>query len=58
MSDYGAGEETLEAEMFSEDEIPWDEIAFQSVEYALRKYFEDRDRNGPIHIHELRRANH
>jgi ADP-ribose pyrophosphatase YjhB (NUDIX family) len=58
VSDYGAGEETLEADLFSEDEIPWDEIAFHSVEYALRKYFEDRERNGPIHIHELRRSNH
>ena len=56
VSDYGAGEETLEAELFSEDEIPWDEIAFQSVAFALRKYFEDPD--GPVHVHQLRRSNH
>ncbi len=55
-SGFGAGEETLEAELFSEDEIPWDEIAFQSVEFALRKYFEDR--GGAVHVHELRRRNH
>ena len=55
VSDYGAGEETLEAALMSEQEIPWDEIAFQSVEFALRKYFEDRGSNNGVHFHELRR---
>ncbi len=55
---YGAGEETLEAELFSKDEIPWDEIAFHSVEYALRKYLEDGGDGSTVHIHELRRSNH
>jgi hypothetical protein len=41
--------------MMSEEEIPWDEIAFQSVEFALRKYFEDRGKNNGVHVHELRR---
>lgn len=39
---YGAGHETLEAAMFDEDRIPWAEIAFPSVIFALRRYFEDR----------------
>ena len=56
VSDFGAGEETLEAVMMSEEEIPWDELAFQSVEFALRKYFEDRGRNRGVHVHELRRT--
>ena len=56
MGDFGAGEETLEARLMGEDDIPWDDIAFQSVEYALRKYFEDRGRNNGVHIHELRRS--
>ena len=56
VGDYGAGEETLEAVMMSEEEIPWDELAFQSVEFALRKYFEDRGRNRGVHVHELRRT--
>ena len=55
VGDYGAGEETLEAALMSEEEIPWDEIAFQSVEFALRKFFEDRGRNRGVHVHELRR---
>ena len=36
------GTETLEARPFSEAEIPWDQIAFRTVEYTLRRYFEDR----------------
>ncbi|WP_027858935.1 NUDIX hydrolase [Marinobacterium jannaschii] len=40
--DFGAGEETLEAALFSETEIPWDELAFETISNALRFYFEDR----------------
>ena len=53
---FSAGDESLEVRMFAEDEIPWDELAFQSGRYALRKYFEDRGENNGVHIHELRRA--
>jgi len=56
VGDYGAGEESLESAMFSEDEIPWDDIAFQSGTFALQKYFEDSGRNNGVHIHELRRS--
>ena len=59
VSDFGAGEETLEAELFNEDEIPWDEIAFESGVFALRKYFEGRvSKNRDVHVHELRRSHH
>jgi hypothetical protein len=53
---FSAGEESLEVAMFAEDEIPWDNLAFQSGRYALRKYFEDQGQNNGVHIHELRRA--
>jgi len=56
VSDYGVGEESLEVGLFSEDEIPWDEIAFQSGKFALKKYFEDRGANNGVHFHELRRS--
>jgi len=56
VSDYGVGEESLEVGLFSEDEIPWDEIAFQSGKFALKKYFEDRGVNNGVHFHELRRS--
>jgi len=39
---FGAGEETIESRLFAEDEIPWNDLAFPSVERTLRHYFEDR----------------
>lgn len=56
VGDFGAGAETLEAALFSEEEIPWDEIAFHSVRFALEKYLEDRDGRNAVHVHELRRT--
>lgn len=53
---YGVGSESLESRLFSEGEIPWDELAFRSGRYALQMYFEDRGKNRGVHIHELRRA--
>jgi ADP-ribose pyrophosphatase YjhB (NUDIX family) len=40
--DFFAGAESLEVRLFREHEIPWEEIAFPSIERALRLYFEDR----------------
>ncbi len=45
------GSETLEARLFSEDEIPWDEIAFRTVRETLRHFFEDR-RRGDFRVHQ------
>jgi len=39
---FAAGEESLDVGLFSEAEIPWDELAFQTIRNALRFYFEDR----------------
>jgi ADP-ribose pyrophosphatase YjhB (NUDIX family) len=38
------GIETLEARLFREDEIPWDEIAFRTVRETLQFFFADRRR--------------
>ena len=38
------GRETLEARLFREDEVPWDEIAFRTVRETLRYFFDDRKR--------------
>ena len=54
--DYAAGEESLEVALFNKDEIPWDDLAFESGRYALKKYLEDDGCNNGVHIHELRRA--
>ncbi|MBT8103984.1 MAG: NUDIX hydrolase [Gammaproteobacteria bacterium] len=56
VSDFGVGQESLEVGLFSEDEIPWDDIAFQSGKFALKKYFEDRGEDNGVHFHELRRS--
>jgi ADP-ribose pyrophosphatase YjhB (NUDIX family) len=39
---FGAGAESLEVKLFEPEDIPWDEIAFQSVRFALEKCLEDR----------------
>ena len=56
LGDFAAGEESLDVAMYSEAEIPWDDIAFHSGRYALQKYFEDKGQNNGVHIHELHRA--
>ncbi len=37
-------DETLEARLFSEKEIPWDDLAFQSTADALKDYYTRRKR--------------
>lgn len=39
---FSAGQESLEVKLFTEDEIPWDEIAFPTVKRTLKHFFEDR----------------
>lgn len=48
--DYGAGVESLEVELFREEQIPWDELAFPVVRETLLRYFEDR-RRGEFRLH-------
>lgn len=53
----GIGPESLEVRLCGEADIPWPEIAFRSVEFALKEYFADR-RAGrdAVHFHTLDRA--
>ena len=53
MSDFAAGDESLEVQMFAKDEIPWEEIAFRSGTFALKKYLEDAGENNGVHMHEI-----
>ena len=48
--DFAPGPETIEARLFREDEIPWDELAFRTVRETLKCYFEDR-RQGQFGVH-------
>ena len=41
--EFGVGVESLEVELVRIEDIPWPEIAFPSVEFALRRYLEDRE---------------
>ena len=47
---FEPGFETIEARLFAEAEIPWDEIAFRTVHETLKRYFADR-RCGQFSIH-------
>jgi ADP-ribose pyrophosphatase YjhB (NUDIX family) len=38
---FHPGYETMEARLFNESEIPWDEIAFKTVRETLLHYFKD-----------------
>ncbi len=40
--EYGVTRESLEVKLLTLDEIPWNDLAFPSTEYALRRYVEDR----------------
>ena len=48
--DFEPGPESLEARLFTEAEIPWDDIAFRTVGQTLRWFFEDR-RAGSYALH-------
>lgn len=43
-NDFSPGEESLETRLFSESEIPWDELAFPVMGDTLQYYFKDRKR--------------
>ena len=48
---FKPGFETIEAKLFEEHDIPWDEIAFKTVKETLHHYFEDR-KLGNFKLHE------
>ncbi len=47
---YGAGDESLEAGLFSQDAIPWQELAFSTIYHTLRLYYEDQT-HGRYRVH-------
>lgn len=47
---FFAGTESLAVELFSEDEIPWDEIAFPVITESLKRFFADK-KSGQFQIH-------
>ncbi|MFM2035613.1 MAG: hypothetical protein RL459_878 [Pseudomonadota bacterium] len=47
---FDPGHETIEAKLFTEAEIPWDELAFTTVKETLLRYFKD-SRSGQFGVH-------
>jgi ADP-ribose pyrophosphatase YjhB (NUDIX family) len=48
--DFSPGAESIEVRLFSEDRIPWEEMAFRTITRTLRNYFLDR-RRGSFQVH-------
>lgn len=54
--EFAPGPESLDVELFREDEIPWDELAFPVVRLTLEKYYRDiRDDGFPVHVEDISR---
>lgn len=49
-TDFAPGPETIEAQLFDEADVPWDELAFRTVRETLKRYFDDRKR-GQFDVH-------
>lgn len=49
-TDFAPGPESIEARLFTEEELPWEELAFRTVKETLLRYFEDR-RRGQFELH-------
>ena len=49
--EFNPGPETLEARLFHEHEVPWDDIAFRTVRETLQRFFEDRRLGRPFTLH-------
>ena len=53
---FDCGSESLEARLFHESEIPWQDIAFTSSTFSLKRYFADRKKGvQQIHLGKLER---
>lgn len=52
--EYSPGTESTDVNLFTEDEIPWNDIAFGSIRHTLKFYFEDRKKeNFPLHVGDI-----
>ena len=56
--DFRPGEESLEVRLFTEQEIPWDELAFRTIRATLELYFSDRAKGRfDFHFDDIRSPN-
>ena len=60
--DFAPGEESLDVQLFTEAEIPWDDLAFPTIRTTLELFFADRARmreqggDYAFHAHDIHRA--
>jgi len=53
--EFKAGLESLEVELFTEEQVPWDSIAFAVVKSTLQQYFADRKKQlFPVRMYDVR----
>lgn len=54
--EFGVGPESLESGLYTQADIPWDEIAFPVVHETLKQYFVDaRDEHYPVRVSTVER---
>ncbi|TFH86491.1 NUDIX hydrolase [Billgrantia azerbaijanica] len=54
---FAAGPESLEVALFEEHEVPWNALAFPTIERTLRHFYADRGSNRfPLHISDITAA--
>ncbi|NHN36208.1 NUDIX hydrolase [Pseudomaricurvus alcaniphilus] len=54
---FAPGIESLEVDLFTEDQVPWDQLAFPVMHKTLRYYFADRPRQAfPIRSETIARS--
>lgn len=55
--DFAAGQETVDAALFEEGHVPWEDLAFATVRETLLRYFDDRSRgNWGVHAFTLEKG--
>ena len=51
---FAAGLESLEVALFEEHEVPWDALAFPTIERTLKHFFSDRvGEHYPLHVSDI-----
>ena len=56
--DFYAGIESLDVQLFNEEDIPWDQLAFKTIERTLKQFYKDRKNgNFPTHTSVISKRN-
>lgn len=55
--DFGPGTESLTVQLVTQDEVPWEQLAFAVVRRTLTHYFQDRlAGHFPVHVGDITRS--